>query len=322
MELKVKNKKRGMMKLFDLFDTNNLFLVLCVAATISLQIQCIIHYFDDEDVSMVQFTRFQSTKDTVYPSLTFCILPPFLEDRFDVYEQGINMTSYVEFLRGDLWDERMLDVDYDNVTVSFSKNLLYSYYVTQEEEQFDWNPIHKVSFRSSGRKCFTIDAPIANQSLVWYFGMFINNNIFPKGRRSTTNRCFTYFHYPGQWFTSYSSVKTEWSSRKNKTKSYKMGFSVRNMDVITHRNKGKSRCIGEWKEYDQYIMDNMMKESGCHPPHWNSTRNLPLCTNATEMKMFAKRPTFSKIDMYIPPCKSIERIDYTYTEKDDSREFG
>ena len=322
MDIKVKSNKSDKIKYFDWFDTHNLFLLVCVAATISLQIQCITHYFNDEDVSVVHFTKFHDSSEALYPSLSICILPPFLEDKFDIYDDGINLTSYVKFLQGDIWDERMLDVNYDNVTVSLSDNLLYSYYVTQEEKQFDWQPIHRISFRSSGRKCFTIDAPIANQSLLWYFGIFMNNNIFPEGKRSRTNRFFTYLHYPGQRFTAYYTVKTEWSSRENKTKSYKMGFRINNIDVITNRNKDKERCIGEWKEYDQYIMDDIMEETGCHPPHWNSSRNLPLCTNATEMKVFANQPTTSKVENYDPPCKIIERLDYEYTEKDDNREFG
>ena len=69
-------------------------------------------------------------------------------------------------------------------------------------------------------------------------------------------------------------------------------------------------------------MDGIMKETGCHPSHWIPPANLPLCTNATEMKNFALQPTTLKVEMYDPPCKIIERLDYSYKEKDDPREFS
>ena len=310
--------------LFVLFDLNNLFHIGCIAATLSLQILCVKHYFRDEDVSSVHFTKFDPSNAAIYPSISICILPPFLESKFDPYEEGINQTSYLKFLQGDIWDERMLDVNYDNVTVSLVDNMFHSFYWTQEDDtwQHKWEPNVFVSFRSSKRKCFTIDAPIAQQDGFWIFGMYIRNDIFPEGIRSLKNKIFTYIHFLGQRFTSYYTVKTEWGSRENKSKSFKMNFRIKNIDVITNRNKGKERCIENWKDYDQYIMNDIMVETGCHPPHWISKNGLPVCSNSTQMKKFADQPTTAKVEMYDPPCKIIERLDYTYDEKDMDKTFG
>ena len=58
--------------------------------------------------------------DAIYPSFSFCFVPPFLENAFEIYEDGINITTYSKFLHGELWDERMLAVDYDNVSLLMS----------------------------------------------------------------------------------------------------------------------------------------------------------------------------------------------------------
>ena len=60
--------------LFVLFDLNNLFHIGCIAATLSLQILCIKHYFRDEDVSSVHFAKFDPSNAAVYPSISICIL--------------------------------------------------------------------------------------------------------------------------------------------------------------------------------------------------------------------------------------------------------
>ena len=99
-----------------------------------------------------------------------------------------------------------------------------------------------------------------------------------------------------------------------------MLFKIKNVDVIRHRWKPQKRCFEDWKNYDQYVMDNMMLKAKCHPPHWNPTTNLPLCTNATQMKIFIEQPTMDEIKKYDPPCKVIHRLDYTYLEIDNTPE--
>ena len=100
-------------------------------------------------------------------------------------------------------------------------------------------------------------------------------------------------------------------------KSYTMEFTVRNIDVITRRNKFKSPCIDDWKHYDKYIMENKMRKVGCRPPHWETTSNLSLCSNEFQMKPFAEQPSTIEVESFPPPCKVIDRLDYVFSEFDD-----
>jgi len=231
------------------------------------------------------------------------------------------MTTYTKFLKGELWDERMQDVEYANVTVSLKDKVWDAYVVLHNRTQYTWKPKYRVSFRSAYLKCFTIDAPDVDQSLNWYFEIFIKNTIFPYGKRPywKDGDFFTsYLHYPGQWFTGYDTEKFDWTSRSNNSNNYAMEFRVKNIDVIRHRWKPQERCFEDWKNYDQYVMDNIMLKAKCHPPHWNPTSNLSLCSNSTQM---IKIRRFS-IDEYDPPCKVIQRLDYTYVEGDLEDENG
>ena len=120
----------------------------------------------------------------------------FLATKFDAYgDSNINISSYVKFLGGDLWDDRFLKIEYDNVTVSFSDNLIsatyFSYttritHVISEDSvtSSNWDPDHYVSFRGSERKCFTVDAPFVDNDLLWAYDIKVKNDIFPDGKRS------------------------------------------------------------------------------------------------------------------------------------------
>ena len=304
---------------------NNLFHSLCVMASVSLTTYCIRNYLRNEDVSVVNFTTFYHSKEDIYPSFSFCIGPPFLEKKFDAYGNDVNMTTYTKFLEGKLWDERMLDVEYDKVTMSLKDNVLEAFVTLQNATKYAWKPKYYVSFRSAERKCFTIDAPDIEQSLIWYFEITIKNAIFPQGKRPRLKDggLFTsYLHYPGQRFTGYYTVKYDWTSRHNNSSNYYMEFTIKNIDVIRNRWKSQERCVEDWKNYDQYVMDNLMLKAQCHPPHWNPTTNMSLCFNATQLNNFMTQPTITEIKKYDPPCKVIHRLDYIYTEHDNTYDIG
>ena len=302
---------------------NHIIFILCIFATICLSIYAISRYCENEDITLVQSSKYHTSKDRIYPSISLCIMPPFLEDKFHNYKDDtVNLTSYTQFLEGKIWNSRMLDIDYDDVTVSFAENLLNAYFVTQDNVKRDWTPVHYTSFRSSKRKCFTIDAPYIDNELLYYFSMDISNDIFANGGRSATNEIATYLHYPGQRLKAYYTLNFNWDSRENKPKNYKMEFNINNINVISRRNKPQEPCVTDWRKYDEHVMRTMMLETNCHPPHWKAAMDLPFCNNTAQMKLFAEQPTIAKIESISPPCRSIDRLYYHYHEKDNTKDYN
>ena len=298
---------------------------LCLFTTICLSIYSILRYCRNDDTTLVQVSQYHTSDDNIYPSLTICFGQPFLLKEFERLNlDGINMSSYKDFLSGKHWDEQMLSIDYDNVTVSLENNLVKSYYRTLDEKFLNYKPIVYVSYRSYIGKCFTIDAP---NMLLRKTYIVVSNNIFPNGVRHPRDLRIS-LHYPGQYFTNYYTGKRKWDVRDNKSKSYKMTFNVKNVNVIDHRNKNQKPCIEDWKRYDEYVMNVMMLENGCRPPHWkpsgwNSNAVIPICNNSKQMEKFEKRPSILKVLSLKPPCRSIDRLDYDYFEEDekDQKQF-
>ena len=96
--------------------------LLCLCATIGLSVYSMSRYCKNEDVTLVQISQYHSSADKIYPTISICISPPFLIKEFESHKDNmINISSYKEFLRGNYWDDRMLDIDYDNFTVSFEE---------------------------------------------------------------------------------------------------------------------------------------------------------------------------------------------------------
>ena len=92
---------------------------LCLCATVGLSVYSILRYCKNEDVTLVQISQYHSSVDRIYPSISICISPPFLIKESKIHKDDmINISSYKEFLRGNYWNETMLDIAYDNYTVS------------------------------------------------------------------------------------------------------------------------------------------------------------------------------------------------------------
>ena len=110
---------------------NRFFFIICLSATISLSIYSLRRYLKNEDTTVTKITNFFSSNEAIYPSLTFCILSPFLHYEFAQFkDDAINMYSYIEFLKGEIWDDRLADINYDNVTVSLDSNILGANLIT------------------------------------------------------------------------------------------------------------------------------------------------------------------------------------------------
>ena len=98
--------------------------LLCGIVTVGITVYSVYQYRLDEDVSRIEFKKFNSHKDHIYPTITLCFPKPFVEVKLATYGEGINGSSYANFLRGNLWDERMANIDYDDVSLKIEDYLL------------------------------------------------------------------------------------------------------------------------------------------------------------------------------------------------------
>ena len=144
------------------------FQLLCNMLAFSLTCWCFHKYWQDKDVSHVNYRRFHDGDDSLYPSVTLCFNNPFLGERLREIGDGINITTYVEFLEGKRWDERMAGIDYDNVTVELEDYLVFSE-ITLINGSKSSHHKYYVSMRSPPMKCFSFDMPFTFNTGVEFF---------------------------------------------------------------------------------------------------------------------------------------------------------
>ena len=267
----------------------------CIFLTIYITCWCFHKYMQDKDVSHVNYRRFHDDINSLYPSLTLCFNNPFLEDRLKETGEGVNITTYVHFLEGNLWDKRMVNIDYDNVTVDLKDYLEFSEIDLRNTSKFRDNKYY-VSMRSPRMKCFSFDVPFVRDTGVEFFIVKIKNSIFPFGFRPAHHDFYpsrgrfsggfeVRLSYPHQVFRSDFANKWRWneldkngSIEKMKKMWVGMSFDVKHIETLKRRSKSSLPCNEDWQNDDQQILGKLFEAAKCKPPFLSKMSDMSLCT--------------------------------------------
>ena len=86
-------------------------------------------YIKNDDVSEIIYKEYNDDSQSPYPSLTLCFKLKLNLTTFEIMNnQGyqINESSYLNFLMGRHWNEKMLNTSYDEVTESLKNYVVIS----------------------------------------------------------------------------------------------------------------------------------------------------------------------------------------------------
>ena len=314
------------------------FHIACIVAAISTTSWCVYIFSQDHDVCLVDFKQYNEEKEYIYPSFSLIFVNPFIEEKLKEHGEGINATTYSQFLEGLYWDEKMLNISYDDVTINIADYFLgydimqadltlKSYTDFKSRYNDGWKPPY-VSHRHPKWKAFAVDKPYHKGQRIIRIWTKIKTEIFPNGirpHRTNYNSSSSSFgglefilHYPGQIFRSWNLGigKWAWPKRTNSSsQNFVMAFTRRNMDVLVRRNKRTKSCNEDWLNYDKSILEKQMKFIGCRPPYYYSI-DLPVCSTKENLKKVAP-PTPEDLNKYPPACRAISKLQFDYQDIDE-----
>ena len=300
-----------------------LFRVLCWLATLLIICYWIYRYDLNEDVCIIDYKKYYHRNFDAFPVLSICLKNPFSKTKFRMKNQATNDTLYKKFLKGEYFSTRFMKLDYSDIRLNLSDYVDQYYFEWRNGSTgmyiYENKPIEIFSttfagfYNSEFYHCYGLQTPHDNQ--ITQFAVLIQNNIFPFGFRSTNYDMLALLHYPNQLLTSYKTLKNDFS-RQGPESSSSMRFQVRGVEILQGRNKKSRPCNEDWQNYDNNIIKDHLNYVGCRAPYQgNKSYTLPLCSNQERMKK-ALMILKSYDDEAETPCRSMEKIDYTYSEND------
>ena len=319
------------------------FKSICIIAAIGLTAFCLRKHILDSDVCLVDYKKFGDDQQSIYPSITMCFSNPILEKKLhDEYGTDYGVIGYKEYVQGVNSDSKFEKIDYERVSLQLS-DYVWAYALADElGDTFVFSDTIRgkrikatntiegfrkpyVSYKTAELKCFTQDIPLLNHKRISRFSIRALNDVFPSGYRNDYN-FYVYFHYPHQLVTSLQTKKWLWPKRENSGQSYTMKFQIQQVDVIRYRNKRQRICIEGSPKYDEDIIQEVVRQIGCNPRHWNVIENLSKCSKHEDVKNMDSMKNLRSLDRLqgiyqnvsqgVLPCQMIKNLMYSYDDMD------
>ena len=315
-----------------------LYGVVCGLATILLICNCFYKFWLDKDASQISFKQYHENKDALYPSVSICFNWPYRKDAFRELGPGIDAENYNKFLSGKIWDDKYLDIDYENVTLDL-ESYLNSINVENTKHEVEYYNLEKnvtdthgitlsVTGRSSDEKCLGIDIPYTEKLPLKRMKLKFKNQIFKDIDTKSVYKQNFYlsFHYPSQFLISSIKsaiipfkVNTILSPSSNGVTLNKLTLNVEHMEVLRRRNKITENCNMDWKTNDQLFKTHLIQAVGCSPPHWYHRKDFRNCSSKKEISRFDYE-FHDRLDGstgFRHPCLQIEKLFFQYKELRD-----
>ena len=312
--------------------TQLLFNFFCYLATISLLSYCVHMYIKNDDVSEIVYKEYNDDSQSPYPSLTLCFKLKINLTKFELMNnQGyqISGSSYLNFLMGRYWDEKMLNISYDEVTESL-KDYLVLAKTFKDYSLIDTTSKFLKGYRESTLpttfgtiyKCLTFDMPNVIKQKVKFASIVFSTSLFPNGFLPTNDQLLSSLHLPNEMLASAFATQWTWTPRsQSRTKCLQMQFTIKSMTLLRRRDKLKDVCKN-YPNFDENYKNAIMKKVGCRPPYWNSNINFTNCKSKKDLQLIAKYAfkgysgSSDTENLVTKKCVELKKISFRFDENE------
>ena len=289
----------------------------------------------NEGKSAIHYRKFSlTTKDPVIPTLSLCFKNPFLQDRLTAF--GMNEESYLSFLAGNSFDKKILNIDFNSVTMNITDYIkeYQVFFKNGSKQEIDAKIIQNtnanwISNTFNGfifdrfYKCFSFNIPKIRNLRI--FRIKLSNNIFKDGLRPTDHKFSAWIHLPQQLLLASNTEKWTWPYRASKS-IYKTRFLVKSFEIYEMRNTRESACNENWKNFNDWALKMFETEVGCRSPYQIIDQYHKMCDSQDQIHQFFNYQSLVADDKFLMPCNTLEnlRMEFLETESEEAiiEDFG
>ena len=299
------------------------FKAVCLVVTAAMIVYWIAKYLRDEDISVVEYKLVKNRETIVQPEFTICFENPFIEEKFSNINPNVTSQKYLQYLKGEIpGDATYKNIDYENVTIQPFKHMDYFEIVgnfSNGQKYKNCTNIYKCPFyviennlnafiaSTLHYKCFGIKPEESNESKLIGITMVFSREL--RDLLSKVGNVYVGFNFPQQVLQDYMGAQI-WD-KPNKTGDFEW-FKLTSVELLKRRNKSSQPCLSEWKELDDWILKQHIKDIGCRAPYMSLYDNYPICDTQEKMK----QSIFNWPDAaykYPSPCVGASNIGYRFS---------
>ena len=279
---------------------------------------------EDRDVGVVDYELMEKAKDVEYPVPAFCFQDPFVENRLKIYGPSINRTAYSRYLKGEMFNDELAKVDYENVTMNLNDHFLFA---EVKLTNTSWRSIqlkHKNIFNGifNNGDFFKCYAPELNKDVIenaQEVGFFYDKYSLLNDLQII--RGLPYYvkvsiHYPGQFLLETSKTFQDTLDQFNRER---IAVDISSIELLKRRKKRHHDCFENWRSFDEMVLNKHITTIGCRAPYHPPYHEFPICNN--EKNITRARYKFDEVRMryYPKACWRMSKLDYVHLKLRISR---
>ena len=269
---------------------------------------------EDRDIGVVDYELLDKA-DVELPVLSLCFQQPLLKDTLKDTDPNVTTRTYLKYLKGKLFDQRLQNIDYFNVTLDLNKYFLYAMIKLSSESHYHGSEKmttikHKTIFNGLYKgdfiKCFTAemqerDIPSTIKEITYYYNQ--------THLRKDLGPLFTIdfnLHHPGQFLLQ---INTEWKQIPYDRKGFSRMWFIKGIEYLRRRNTRNRHCMTSWKYFDDMVWKEHIRRNGCRAPYDKPYESFRKCVTKEDVQksIFDFHVVGSKY--YPKACQRISKLD-------------
>ena len=296
------------------------FKIFCISGAIATTVWCCYEFSKNEDICEVYYKAFLEDNQSIYPDLTLMIPYQLNETAFRNSGVAMNTSTFKKILRGDYWDDEILDVSLEDTSLKLDNYMISSCILASQHEPC--TPIEAITNTMfvGGIRSHAFHLPRDKPTTLAVFQF--RKSIFSNGfGPEEWHDLMIVFQYPNRILRSYGSLfSIQWPlDTDQKYPNHLIDIKLRDMEVIQRREKRGSECL-DVEDYDAKKKEDIMLEVGCRPYFWSHSKVDRICKNQEEISHIMTRTMeiflrLKHAEHEIPPCTDIKKLQIDHNVK-------
>ena len=275
---------------------------------------------EDRDIGIVDYIPLEDANDIEFPMATLCLVQPFIEEAMKEIDINVNSTVYQEYLKGNVFEERLYRIDYDKVTLNISNYFIDATEIGPQgstsnqsttSKLMDQNAFSLFNSRAENIKCFPLLFNLPTNGIIQGVSLSFDrsslltdweNSLKPK-----TEFCLKP-HYPGQFFLGHKPDCWNWMLVKSVKD---ITIKIEELEIIKRRISMKKSCEDNSNLYDHVLLERHRYLDGCRNPSDSTHNSYPLCNSTEKISESVITYASAKSISLRKPCNRISAIRYT-----------
>ena len=277
---------------------------------------------EDRDIGVVDYAPLNHVEDIKFPSVSICFRDPFLFKRLRDINENITKETYRQYLGGEVYDKIYEQSEYANLSINLDRYFTDAFLILQNgtklQEKYDSSAIvHTEVFNGFLRLSGSLD----------FFYKCVMMKYIGKDQRKVEEAYFYYdknqllhdwqedeysnldmsivVHYQNQFILANAR---EYYNREFSNREQGRSIWIDEFEILKRRNSRWRKCSTETDNYDNTVVEEIMRRKGCRPPYISGHTHYPKCDSKKKIRD-AKIEVLTRRKMGLPkPCQRSSKI--------------